>query len=318
VRSTLALAAVGLLAAVLPAGLVVAQAPHAASAGRSAEARLSGLARAGLGVGGTASPVGGLTHPWRARSPAPAGAFRIIPLATGRRYAVHLPPPRPARYRLPMVVVLHGLHNSWQQVEGAGGWARYADAHGFLVAYGIGVGGSWNAGGCCGAAHRSGTDDVGYLVGLVTDLAHRYPVDRTRVYIAGFSDGDMMAIRAACDRPDVFAAAGGSSGGLVSPCRAPAGQVRVRHLHGRYDTVVPYRGGYSRYTRTRFPAAPALPRLLAAGSAHPVVSVVTLSCGHLWPRRSNACRADGTDLIWRWMSRFHRPPPQAEPRLPLL
>jgi len=296
----------------LPAGLVIAQAPHAVSLGGPP----AGSAGADLGVDGTAGFAGRAQPSW---APDPAGAFRTLPLAGGREYVVHRPPPPLARSRPPLVVVLHGLHNSWQQAERAGGWARYADTHGFLVAYGVGVRGSWNAGGCCGAAHRTNVDDVSYLVDLVTDLAGRYPIDRTRVYVAGFSDGDMMAIRAECDRPDVFAAAGGSSGALVSPCRAPAGQVRVRHLHGRYDTVVPYRGGYSPYTRTRFPAAPALARVLAAGSAHPVVSLVTVSCGHYWPKRGNPCRVDGTDLIWRWMSRFRRLPPDvARPQLPQL
>jgi polyhydroxybutyrate depolymerase len=317
VRRTLALAAAGLLAAVLPAGLVVAQAPPAASLG----GHPAGPASTGPGVDGTASPaasspVGGRAHASRARLRHPANTFRTVHLASGRRYTVHLPPPQLAQARLPLVVVLHGLHHSWQQAERSGGWARYADANGFLVAYGIGIGASWNAGGCCGAARHNGIDDVGYLVDLVTDLAHRYPIDRTRVYVAGFSDGDMMAIRVACDRPDVFAAAGGAAGALASRCWAPAWQIRVLHLHGRYDTVVPYRGGYSGYTRTWFPAATALPRLLATGSADPVVSVVTLNCTHLWPKRSNACRADGTDLIWRWMSQFHRPPPRVAPQLP--
>jgi polyhydroxybutyrate depolymerase len=305
VRRTFALAAAGLLAAVLPAALMFVQAPRAASLGSWAAA---GAAGAGLSLDGTASPH---ARPSQARPPYLAGGFRIIRLGGGREYAVHLPPPRLAQSRPPLVVVLHGLHNSWRQAERAGGWARYADANGFLVGYGIGVDGSWNAGACCGAAYRTDTDDVGYLVSLVADLAYRYPVDRTRVYVVGFSDGDMMAIRAECDRPEVFAAAGGSSGALVSPCWAPDGQIRVRHLHGRYDTVVPYRGGYSHYTRTRFPATAALPRLLAADGAHPVVSMVTLNCGHVWPRRSNACRANGTDLIWRWVSRFRRPPPEA-------
>jgi poly(3-hydroxybutyrate) depolymerase len=318
VRRTLALAAAGLLAAVLPVGLVIAQAPHAASLG----SWQTGPVGVGLGVDGTAGTgtagTGGQAYPSWSSPPEPADAFRIRQLAGGRVYVVHQPPSRLARSRPPLVVVLHGLHNNWQQAEFAGGWAPYADANGFLVAYGVGVSGSWNAGSCCGAAHRTGSDDVGYLVDLVTDLAGRYPIDRTRVYVVGFSDGDMMAIRAECERPDVFAAAGGSSGALASPCRAPAGEIRVRHLHGRYDTTVPYRGGYSYYTRTRFPAARALPRLLATGGGHPVVSLVTLNCGHAWPRLDNACRADGTDLIWRWMSRFRRPPPDAaRPQLPL-
>ncbi len=314
-RRLLAMTAAGVLAAVLPAGLAVAHGPRAAQSGATAGAGAGATPGAGAGAapGRAAGSVDGRPgFTWRPALTGPA--FRGIRLAGGRGYQLHLPPERVARSTPPVVIVLHGLNNGWQGMEQTGQWSRYADAHGFVVAYGIGRGASWNAGACCGAAHRARTDDVAYLVSVVADLATRYDIDRGRVYVVGFSNGDMMAIRAECDRPDVFAAAGGAAGGLVGSCRAAAGLIRVRHLHGRHDAAVPYRGGYSPYTGTSFRPVTALPRLLAAGSPRPVVAMTALDCGHLWPRWDNACHADGTDLIWRWISQFRRS--AATPRQP--
>jgi polyhydroxybutyrate depolymerase len=166
--------------------------------------------------------------------------------------------------------------------EGSGNWSRYADTHGFLVAFGQGERASWNAGSCCGTAQHTHVDDVDYLVAAVADAARRWPVDRSRVYVVGFSAGDMMAMRAECERPDVFAAASGVAGGLVMRCPASRAQIRIQHLHGMHDVdAVPFGGGVS--------------------------SVVGLDCGHVWPKVTNACGVDGTDLIWQWVSRFSRP-----------
>lgn len=234
-----------------------------------------------------------------------------IRLPNGRSYVLHT---RIGAAAVPLVVVLPGLFHTWPSIAQAGDWSSYADRHGFAVVYGIGVDESWNAGSCCGAAQRERVDDVSYLVSVVQDAERRESIDPTRVYVVGFSNGDMMAIRAECDRPDVFAAAGGSAGAPVAPCDSPLQQVRIRHLHGRYDTTVPYAGGYSRLTGTDFPPVSRYAALIIAGSPTAVVSVSTLPCAHAWPRADNACRVNGTDLLWRWISRYHRPPLESPAR----
>jgi dienelactone hydrolase len=234
-----------------------------------------------------------------------------IRLPGGRGYVLH---PRTGPAAVPLVVLLPGLFETWLNLASSGGWSRYADQHGFAVVYGIGVGESWNAGSCCGTAQRDRVDDVSYLVDVVHDAELRESIDPTRVYVLGFSNGDMMAVRAECDRPEVFAAAGGSSGAPVAPCDSPVEQVRVRHLHGRYDTTVPYAGGYSTLTGTSFPPVARFAALIQAGSPGAVVAVSTLPCSHQWPRTDDACRVNGTDLLWRWLSRYRRPPPAAPAR----
>jgi hypothetical protein len=305
VRRVLAFAAVGILAAVVPAGLAAARGPQASPAATAGGAAGVSAAVGAPRQGGAAGVhPGAATNPGLVAGPQP---FTGIRLPDGRTYVLHAPTGTATGAR-PLVIVLHGLYNTWRSLDLASDWSGYGDRHGLLVAYGVGVGASWNAGTCCGPAHARHVDDVAYLVSVVADMRARYDVDRGRVYVVGFSDGDMMAMRAQCERPDVFAASGGSSGQLVGPCRAPSGQIRVRHLHGLGDTAVPYRGGYSTYTGTSFPAVPLLPRLVAAGAPHPVVATTALRCGHVWPRRNNACQADGTDLIWRWISQFRRGP----------
>ena len=60
---------------------------------------------------------------------------------------------------------------------------------------------AWNAGICCAFALRN---DVGYLVDVVNASSQAVPVDATRVYVVGFSNGGMMALRAICSAPVRF------------------------------------------------------------------------------------------------------------------
>jgi poly(3-hydroxybutyrate) depolymerase len=276
-RRAISLLILGVVAAVAPAGIATAS-PLASTAGY---------------LPAPTPPV-----------PTPSMPFRTINLAGGRSYVLH--PPTLSTQARPLVLLLPGLYNTWLTFENQGNWQRYADTHGFVAAYGTGISRSWNAGSCCGAARQQGVDDVSYLVAVVADVSRRIHIDPTRVYVVGFSNGEMMAIRAQCDRPDVFAASGGAGGQLVTPCHSPDRQIRERHLHGTADTIVPYNGGYSAYTGSTFPSVAALPGLIAADSPDPAVSITSLPCAHTWPRLDNTCRVDATDIVWRWISRYSR------------
>lgn len=263
------------------------------------------------GASGSRAGQAAASVPVRAVKPSPLPvssftSFRRIDLPSQRQYVLHAAA-RNTLTAAPLVIVLHAWKNSWSMANQQGGWSTYADAHGFVVAYGIGLYESWNAGTCCGKAVENEVDDVEYLADLVADVTRRLPVDRARVYLAGFSNGEMLALRAQCERPDLFAASGGSGGALVAPCRAPFTQIRERHLHGTLDTLVPFDGGYSSYTGTSFPAAADMAEDIAEHSPGPAVGFTPLPCQHLWPRRDNACRYDGTDAVWTWMSQWTRP-----------
>ena len=164
----------------------------------------------------------------------------------------------------PLLVALHGALGSGVQFETTTGFDGLATSNGFLVAYPDGIGSgadgsverTWNAQGCCGPARASGVDDVAFLRALVADVEAAHAVDRSRVFLAGHSNGAMMSLRLICESTDVFAAAGIQSGALVSsPCK-PAKPVSLLQIHGTGDNVVPIDGGTGVLsTRTVYPPA---------------------------------------------------------------
>lgn len=175
-------------------------------------------------------------------------------------------------------------------MESVSGLSDYADAHGFDVAYGSGVGGAWNAGGCCG---QPGVDDLGYLRSLVGSVAAATPVDRRRVYLIGFSNGAMMAYRAACELPDTFVAAGVVAGALLNGVDCTGTTVHVYLIHGTSDKTVPINGGVG-YHGYDFPAQSTDLDRVGTGS---VIETHDWPGGHQYPPWA-------TDALWQWLKQW--------------
>lgn len=207
-----------------------------------------------------------------------------VPLPDGRTVLLHLPPRSDAVH--PLIFALHGLSNTTTSIENSSGFDALANRQGYIIAYGEGVGSSWNAGSCCGAAASAHVDDVDYLAEAVTVISAHFAVDQARIVVAGFSNGGMMAFRAACERPDLFRAVLTVAGTLVSPCPNP---VTVIHIHGLADTTVPVRGGYSAFTHTRFPDSDTEPSRLPRGSHE---RLVYWAGRHYWPTPSYGVDVD--------------------------
>jgi len=79
---------------------------------------------------------------------------------------------------------------------------------------------------------------------ILDDAATRFPIDRGRVLVAGFSGGGMMAWTLACRRGADFVGlvpvAGTFWAPLPNDCENPP--VNILHVHGTADTVVPLEG----------------------------------------------------------------------------
>jgi poly(3-hydroxybutyrate) depolymerase len=165
---------------------------------------------------------------------------------------------------------------------------------------------AWNAGAaCCGGAWG---DDVTYLRHVVDRAARSVPVDRRRVYVVGLSNGGMMATRAVCEAPDVFAAAGSVAGPyLGTSCRRPI----WHQVHGGNDPIVPSAGGVPpgsaylkierNWCRCSFPSSLTEPRRFRGW-----VGVTFRPAGtHSWPTLSNpSWRLDGNALLWQSVRGF--------------
>ncbi|MFC0682115.1 alpha/beta hydrolase family esterase [Lysobacter korlensis] len=152
---------------------------------------------------------------------------------------------------LPMLVALHGAGGSAVTLSYLTGFDLAVPDARFVLVEPNGTGPdsgtrTWNAGTCCGSSVGT-VDDVGFLAAILDRVAADFPVDADRVYLAGFSNGGMLAYRAACELGERVAGIAVVAGTMnVEGCPAAA-PVPVLAVHGDGDTVVPFAGGESSY-----------------------------------------------------------------------
>jgi len=103
----------------------------------------------------------------------------------------------------------------------------------------------WNAGYCCGSGWIGDIADVAFLVALIDRYTLEYSIPARQVFVAGFSNGAMLAMRFASEHPErcggVIAASG--SVGTEASQLHPTHPVPILLMHGERDTLVPYAGG---------------------------------------------------------------------------
>ena len=141
----------------------------------------------------------------------------------------------------PLLMVLHGSAGSGEDMMTVTqrGFERLADKEKFVVVYPDALERRWN--------DQGGTvDDVGFLLAIVDKLVADGLVDKSRVYVAGISNGGMMAQRLACEQADRIAGIATVAGGLPEPLQAtckPARALPVLVIQGTEDPIVPWSGG---------------------------------------------------------------------------
>lgn len=162
-----------------------------------------------------------------------------------RTWRVYVPQSLPEGERVPLVLGLHGGFGSGEQFENTTRMDAEAESGRFIAAYPDGTGDirTWNGGACCGYAARQDVDDVGFIAALIDDVAANYPVDPSRVYSVGHSNGAIMSFRLACELSGKIAAIGGVAGSLEIPSCSPSQPVAVLLIHGDADQNHPLEGG---------------------------------------------------------------------------
>jgi polyhydroxybutyrate depolymerase len=167
--------------------------------------------------------------------------------AGGTSRTFHLYRPQGLPDGAPLVVMLHGGFGNGAQAEHSYNWDSEADNGHFLVAYPDGLVRAWNAGSCCGEPQRTNADDVGFITAMVGVIEQQMPIDRARIYVAGMSNGAMMALRLGC-QTDTFAAIAPVAGTLLSDCSA-ARPTSVLQIHARPMTESPTTAGPEKRSR---------------------------------------------------------------------
>lgn len=211
----IALAVVGLIVA----GVVVAAQPNLprdpgpAGVGEApaTPGRLARLDAAGEERGAMA-PLTGIPAGWSAT------VHRFVIGGITRSYLT-VRPAQASPKVLPVVVVLHGRGETPARIEQLTAFPAVTGPA--ILVYPAGYGRSWNAGGCCGAAHRAGVDDVSFLSSVVNQVVASQPdATTTDVYLAGFSNGARMAYRMACALPGRWAGVGAVEAVPAAPCHS--------------------------------------------------------------------------------------------------
>jgi polyhydroxybutyrate depolymerase len=148
-----------------------------------------------------------------------------------------------------VVLSFHGGGGNAAIQQSATGMDALADQQGFIVVYPNGTGPlegrllTWNAGACCGYAMKKGVDDVGFSLALLEDLAAKTPIDPSRIYATGFSNGAMLAHRLGAEAADRIAAIAPVAGALMLESISPARPLPLMHIHSVDDPRALYQGG---------------------------------------------------------------------------
>ena len=264
-----------------------------------------------------------------------------------RKYHFHLPRGYDPKKATPVVVVLHGAMMNGKMMEFFCGMSAQADRSGFIVCYPDGTGTgpllTWNAGSFpVGAANAKRPDDIAFLGKMLDDLGTAANIDAKRVYVAGMSNGGMMAYRVAAEMSDRIAAIASVTGTLTIDEWKPKRPVSVLQIHGTKDGIVPFTGTKDN-PLLKFPAIETvvarcakangcdekpkvteLPQIRddlkvekrdygKSKSGAEVVLYVIEGGGHTWPSRlapsflgKTTFNLDGNEVIWEFFSRHRR------------
>lgn len=161
-----------------------------------------------------------------------------------RTYRIALPDTVPADGKIGAILYVHGYRGKAARVMNHTGLLRAANDLGVAFIAAQSHGDDWSIPGAPNQSVDPDVDELVYFDRLVEDASSRFPIDRKRLLVTGFSAGGMMVWNLACDRPDLFAGFVPMSGTFWRPLpQACAGApVNLFHYHGTRDQIVPMTG----------------------------------------------------------------------------
>jgi poly(hydroxyalkanoate) depolymerase family esterase len=195
------------------------------------------------------------------------------PTASGQRmsYWLYLPnnlPERAQRQGMPLVVMLHGCHQTATQLAQGTRMNLWAEKMGFAVLYpqqliSIQPQRCWK---WYDRVTQEGGGDVPTIVGIIHKVLTHYAIDRTRIYAAGISAGAGMANILALNHPRLFAAVGLHSGPVFGAGHSTLGALGVmKHGAGLGADMAAHA------VLQRQPQFPGMPAILLQGEGDNVV-----------------------------------------------
>lgn len=141
---------------------------------------------------------------------------------------------------LPVLTYFHGYGQTGRTVMAMKALTKAAEDAGALIIAPNGIDKAWSVRG----APPNKRDEIAFAAAMIEDVARRWPIDRSRLWISGFSLGASMAWDIACLAGDRYAGFFPVSGTFwrPHPVTCPSGPVTMIHVHGRGDKVMPLEG----------------------------------------------------------------------------
>jgi polyhydroxybutyrate depolymerase len=198
------------------------------SAGTLASPIASYAASAAPTIPSPAPPTpGGTSAPKRQESIAIGDDERVVDLFT---------PSIPSGDAAPLLVLLHANGESPFVMEQASRIGELAAREGVVVALPPARDHRWVVMVSPGDPITP-SPDADYVAGLIERLMHDLPIDRNRVFVAGFSMGAVLSERMACQHADLVAAVALDAGAPWSDECSPSRPVPILVMHGTADNT---------------------------------------------------------------------------------
>lgn len=132
---------------------------------------------------------------------------------------------------LPVLLHFHGWGRQGSLIVKHGRISGHTRRRGVLLLAPNGRGRTWRFWG-------AGGDDVDFAEAVIEDAARRYPIDRSQIYVSGYSYGAAMAWRYVCEKGEGVAGLLAVSGTLRQDETCSQFPNHVRHVHGLKDGVL--------------------------------------------------------------------------------
>lgn len=169
--------------------------------------------------------------PWKA-SDAPCQG-KVACVLGDRSYHVMDPDGWDGESPLPVLMHFHGWSRNGLHAQTSDRVGTSTKRRGVLLVTPNGRNNTWRF-------WRAGTEDVSFADAVLEDVAKRYPVDRDKIYVSGYSFGSAMAWRYVCQSGQDVAALLAIAGSLDQTETCPQAPAEVRHVHGLSDTVMDF------------------------------------------------------------------------------
>ncbi|CAN2189071.1 LpqC Poly(3-hydroxybutyrate) depolymerase [Candidatus Nanopelagicaceae bacterium] len=170
------------------------------------------------------------------------------PLVVGGARPVTVNLPSDISKLSPLLIMLHSASTSGAHQERYMKLAPVAKRMGMIYIAPDGTVGAdgrrvWNASKAC--CQRSGTpvDDIAYITSLIDEIAAKVPVDRSRIYMIGHSNGAFMSLAYACTTGSI-AAVVSLAGALDKDYKCSSAKpFALLQIHGAADKTIKIGGG---------------------------------------------------------------------------